>query len=128
MIRVLVVHEQRLMASLIASVLADEDDIEVAGRATDAGAALAQATAADVLLISAGLPGKSALELVQRIVQEYPDKAVLALGVAEAEWEIMQYVKAGAAVRLIKPAALWAMQRITQPFPPGRRGSQAIGQ
>jgi DNA-binding NarL/FixJ family response regulator len=75
MIRVLVVHEQRLMASLIASVLADEDDIEVAGRATDAGAALAQATAADVLLISAGLPGKSALELVQRVVQEYPNKA-----------------------------------------------------
>jgi DNA-binding NarL/FixJ family response regulator len=75
MIRVLVVHEQRLMASLIASVLADEDDIEVAGRATDAGAALAQATAADVLLISAGLPGKSALELVQRVAQEYPDKA-----------------------------------------------------
>jgi hypothetical protein len=25
--------------------------------------------------------------------------------------------KAGAAVRLIKPAALWAIQRITQPFP-----------
>ncbi len=102
MIRVLIVHEQPLMASLIASVLADEADIEVAARASDAQTALAQTAEADVALISTHLPDGSALELVRNLAQEYPDMTVLVVGVTEAQWEIMQYVEAGASGYVLK--------------------------
>ncbi len=102
MIRVLIVHEQHLMASLIAAVLADEDDIEVAGRASDASAALARAAEASVALVSTRLPDGSALALVRTLARQHPDLTVLAVGVAEAQWEIMQYVEAGASGYVLK--------------------------
>lgn len=102
MIRVLVVNEQHLMASLIASVLSDEPDIEVVGRATSGEAALEQAAQADVLLVSTRLPEGGALGLVRSLAQDHPDSAVLVMGVAESEWEILQYVEAGASGYVLK--------------------------
>lgn len=102
MIRVLIVNEQHLIASLFASVLDDEADIVVVGRVINATAALEEAGKADVLLVSTGLPDNGALDLVCRLVEDYPDKTVLVVGVAESQWEILKYIEAGASGYILK--------------------------
>jgi two-component system, NarL family, nitrate/nitrite response regulator NarL len=102
MIRVLIVNEQHLIASLFASVLDDETDIVVVGRVINATAALKEAGKADVLLVSTGLPDNGALDLVCRLVEDYPDKIVLVVGVAESQWEILKYIEAGASGYILK--------------------------
>ncbi|MFO7634800.1 MAG: response regulator transcription factor [Caldilinea sp.] len=102
MIRVLIVNEQHLIASLFASVLDDEADIVVVGRVVNATTALEEAGKADVLLVSTGLPDNGALDLVCRLVEDYPDKIVLVVGVAESQWEILKYIEAGASGYILK--------------------------
>jgi two-component system, NarL family, nitrate/nitrite response regulator NarL len=102
MIRVLIVNEQHLIASLFASVLDDETDIVVVGRVINATAALKEAGKADVLLVSTGLPDNGALDLVCRLVEDYPDKVVLVVGVVESHWEILKYIEAGASGYILK--------------------------
>jgi two-component system, NarL family, nitrate/nitrite response regulator NarL len=102
MIRVLVVNEQRLMANLITSVLDGEANITVVGVATSVTEALEKGAGADVLLISTQLPEGGALQLVRQAAQEHPDQAVLVMGVAESEWEILHYVEAGASGYVLK--------------------------
>lgn len=102
MIRVLVANEQRLMANLITSVLDGEADITVVGVATSVTETLEKGAVADVLLISTQLPDGGALQIVQQATQEHPDQAVLVMGVAESEWEILHYVEAGASGYILK--------------------------
>lgn len=102
MIHVLLVNEFRLMANVITSVLEGEPDITVVGRATTVEQTLQLAPASDVALVSTRLPGNSALQLISRLGREHPHVQVLILGVAETEWEIMQYVEAGAVGYILK--------------------------
>jgi DNA-binding NarL/FixJ family response regulator len=120
MIRILVVNEQPLMASLIASVLDGEADMVVAGSATSAEGALQRAAAADVLLISTRLPDGEALKLVQQLTQEYPDKAALVMGVAESEWEILRYVEAGASGYVLRDDSVQELLRHIRAAPAGK--------
>ncbi|MGC9358378.1 MAG: LuxR C-terminal-related transcriptional regulator [Anaerolineae bacterium] len=97
MIRVLIVNEIRLMCNVIASVLEEEDDIDVIGSATTLDEALERAAESDVILISTHLPDQGALRLTRSTIQDGLATKVLVLGLAESEGEIMQYVEAGAA-------------------------------
>jgi two-component system NarL family response regulator len=102
LIRVLLVNEFRLMANVIASVLEDEPDIMVIGRATTVERALALAAGCDVALVSSRLPDQGALELISRLTESLPSVKALVVGVAESEWEILQYVEAGAVGYVLK--------------------------
>ncbi|MEZ4771102.1 MAG: response regulator transcription factor [Caldilineales bacterium] len=101
-IRVLLVNEFRLMANVIASVLQEEPDITVVGRATSIDQAMMVAPVCDVALVSSRLPDNGAVKLIARLTDAHPNVQVLVLGVDETEWEIIQYVEAGAVGYILK--------------------------
>ena len=96
MIRVLLVNEMRLVSNVIASVLEDESDIEVVGRAASVDEALALATESDVVLVSTRLPHSGALKLTSAIAEADPSVKVLVLGLGESKERVLRYVEAGA--------------------------------
>jgi two-component system nitrate/nitrite response regulator NarL len=104
MIRVLIVNEIQLMCNIIASVLGDEPDIEVAGCVTTVEAALdrAQKEDVDVVLISTRLPEQGALHLTRSLTASVPVVNVLVLGLTERINEVLQYVEAGAIGYVLK--------------------------
>lgn len=96
MIRVLLVNEMRLVSNVIASVLEDESDIEVVGRAASVDEALALAKESDVVLVSTRLPDNGALKLTSAIAEADPSVKVLVLGLGESKERVLRYVEAGA--------------------------------
>jgi two-component system nitrate/nitrite response regulator NarL len=97
MIRVALVNSIKLMCNVIAAVLSNEPDIEVAGCTTTVDGALALAGDVDVLVISTRLPNKGALRLAQAVARAALPVKVVVLGLAESKEEILQYVEAGVA-------------------------------
>lgn len=96
MIRVLLVNEMRLISNVIASVLEDEPDIEVVGRAASVDEALALATESDVVLVSTRLPDNGALKLTSAIAEADPSVKVLVMGLGESKGRVLRYIEAGA--------------------------------
>jgi DNA-binding NarL/FixJ family response regulator len=98
MIRVIVVHQTKLIAHIIASVLAEEPDIHVVSTAVSPDEALAKLgrSECNMLLVTAALPDNGALHLTERIAASHPDVKVLVIGVPKSEDIILQYVMAGA--------------------------------
>ena len=97
MIRVLLVNETLLVSNVIAAVLEDEPDIEVVGRATTAGEALAHVHECDVVLVSTSLPDGEALRLTEEITEADPEAKIVVLGLVESKENVLRYVEAGAA-------------------------------
>ena len=98
MIRVLVVHQTRLISSIIASVLEEEEDISVIGQATDVEQALQQLDdqECEIALVAATLPENGALQITEAIAQRDTPAKVLVIGLPNAKNAILQYVAAGA--------------------------------
>jgi len=101
-IRVMLVNEILLMCNIIASVLDEEDDLQVVGMFTTIDDAMENAENCHVALISTNLPDHGAIKLTRNLVDQYPHIKVLLLGLAESEAEIMQYVEAGASGYILK--------------------------
>jgi DNA-binding NarL/FixJ family response regulator len=99
MIRVLVVHQTRLISSIIASVLEEEEDIHVTGQATDVENALRQLDEepCEIALVAATLPDNGALAITEAITQKGVATKVLVIGLPNSKNAILQYVAAGAA-------------------------------
>ncbi len=96
MIRILVVHEIRLMSSMISGSLSNESDIEIVGCATTLEEAKVQARECDILLVSSGLPNQGALAVTEAF-RSHPSVKVVVLGLPESETAILRFVEAGAA-------------------------------
>jgi two-component system nitrate/nitrite response regulator NarL len=96
MIRVLIVCEIRLMCDVIASLLADQPDMEVTDAVSTLRAAQELAAGCDVVLISSRLPGEGALRLTRALRQRYPGLKLLLVGLAEEKSKILKFVEAGA--------------------------------
>jgi DNA-binding NarL/FixJ family response regulator len=96
MIRVLLVNEIRLMCNVIASVLEDEPDIEIVGRATSVDEALDRAPECDVMLVSTRLPDNGTLKLITTMAEADLSVKVLVLGLTESKERVLHYVEAGA--------------------------------
>jgi two-component system NarL family response regulator len=110
MIRVLLVNEIRLMCNVIASVLEDEPDIVVVGRATSMEEALDMATEHyDVALVSTRLPDNGALTLIQSLVEAEPSVKILALGLSETKEQVLRFVEAGADGYVLKDNSVDAL-------------------
>ena len=108
LISVLPIIEVRLIANIFADVLDAEPDIAVAGSCTDPeeGLKIIQQRNVDVALVSVGLPGQSALELIHTIMDVSPTTKVLALGLSDNPDEVLKYIEAGAAGYILKDSAL----------------------
>jgi RNA polymerase sigma factor (sigma-70 family) len=98
MIRALVVHQSKLIAQVIASVLSEEPDIHIIGTADTAGEALAKLEVGPCNMVVAGpgLPDGGLVMLTETVTAKYPDTKVLVIGVPDIESVILQYVMAGA--------------------------------
>lgn len=98
MIRVIVVHQAKLIANIIASVLSEEPDIHVVSTAVTVAETLGKLDRSNcnMVLAAATLPNNDALTLTEAIADSYPEIKVLILGVRNAESVILQYVMAGA--------------------------------
>lgn len=95
MIRVLTVHEIRLMCEVIAASLKSDPTIEVVGCATTLEEAQAIGPHCDVILVSSALPNGGALA-VTRAFKSFPSVAVVVLGLPESEPAILPFIEAGA--------------------------------
>ncbi len=98
MVRVLVVHQAKLIANIIASVLSEESDIYVIGTAVTAEEALGklERSNCNMVLAAATLPDGGALSLTETVTTAFPHINVLIIGVPKSESVILQYVMAGA--------------------------------
>lgn len=99
MIRVLIVHPTKLISSLLATVLSEENDIYVVAQTQSVADALAllEAAQCDIVLVAANLPDNGALHLTETITASRPEAKVLVFGLPKTEQVILQYVMAGAA-------------------------------
>lgn len=98
MIRVIVVHQARLIANVIAAVLSEQADIHVIGKAVTPEEALGKLKKSNcnMVLAAATLPDSGALQLTEEIAESHPDIKVLIIGLPKSESAILQYVMAGA--------------------------------
>jgi len=99
MIRVMIAHQTRLIGSIIASVLSEEDDVYVVGLASDKEEVLdkLKRSNTNMVLVAATLPNDGALEITKAVAEADPTVKVLVIGMPESESMILQYVMAGAA-------------------------------
>jgi two-component system NarL family response regulator len=107
-IRVLVVDDQELFRRGITMVLEAEPGIEVVGEAGDGfeGAALAEATAPDVVLLDVRMPRRSGIEACLDIKQTVPSAKILMLTVSDEEADLYEAVKSGASGYLLKDSSI----------------------
>ena len=102
MIRILIADEMRLTANLLASVLADEPDIEPVGVATSVEEALEQVDSCDLVLVNTNLPDRNALQLLQTLIKARPQLKMIVMGVPESEHIILRYIEVGAVGYVLK--------------------------
>jgi len=98
MIRIIVVHQTKLIANVIASVLSEEPDIYVVGTAVTTEEALGKLDRSNcnMILATVTLPHNEAMTLTETVAASHPDTKVLLIGVPQSESVILQYVMAGA--------------------------------
>ena len=108
-IKVLLVIEVPLIGDIVASVLEDEPDIDVAGCVDSLEEVLAflREREVDVVVASIGLPEHGALTLIRAIAEQAPAVRVLALGLSEENRnDVLRYIEAGAVGYILKDSSL----------------------
>ena len=107
MIRVLLADDHTILREGLKQILADTDDIQVAGEAADGQDALKQLRALDidVLIMDMSMPGRSGLELLKQVKTEKPKLPVLILSMHSEEQYAVRAYKAGASGYLTKDSA-----------------------
>ena len=100
--RILLVNEIRLLCNLLASVLEDEPDMEVAGCATSVEDALKLADGCDVILVNAQMGTEATRELFAANASDNPGAKILVFGLTETEEQVLRFVQAGAFGYILK--------------------------
>ncbi len=102
MIRILVVDDIKLMSSITASVLGDEDGIHVVGTAHSVESALQRAEECDIMLVSTTLENNGARELTKEAVCADSPTKVVVMGVSKSQPIILEYIECGASGYVLK--------------------------
>lgn len=107
-IRVVVVDDQQLLRRGLSMLLGTDDGIEVVGEAGDGHQALTviAATAPDVVLTDARMPGLDGLGLVAACARRHPDLPVVLLTTFDDEDLVRGAVEGGAAGFLLKDCSV----------------------
>jgi DNA-binding NarL/FixJ family response regulator len=105
-IRILVVDDHPLFVEGIATVIADQPDIEIVGRAATARQAIEEfkRVLPDVTLMDLRLPDMSGISAVTAIRAEFPEAKVIILTTFEGDVEIQRALGAGVRAYLLKSA------------------------
>ncbi|HKV88707.1 MAG TPA: response regulator transcription factor [Candidatus Dormibacteraeota bacterium] len=109
--RVLVVDDQTLFRTGLASLLADDGRVEVVGQAVDGADAMKQATRLkpDVVLMDIKMPTMDGIEATRRILEANPQTKVLVLTTFETDSQVIQALKAGASGYVLKDSSAGAI-------------------
>jgi len=102
MIRILIVDEDMLVSSAIATVLAGEPDMEPVGSASTLDQAIDLVDGCDVALVSTTVADSRTHEVTRAIVKMNPNLKVLVMGLARSPNVIMQHIEAGARGYLLR--------------------------
>jgi DNA-binding NarL/FixJ family response regulator len=107
-VRVIIVDDQELFRRGLTMLLAAEPDIEVVGEAGDgqAGVALAESAAPDVVLLDVRMPRLSGIEACQAIKELVPSAKLIMLTVSDEEADLYEAVKSGASGYLLKDSSI----------------------
>ncbi len=107
-VRVIIVDDQELFRRGLTMLLAAEPDIEVVGEAGDgqAGVALAESAAPDVVLLDVRMPRLSGIEACQAIKELVPAAKLIMLTVSDEEADLYEAVKSGASGYLLKDSSI----------------------
>jgi DNA-binding NarL/FixJ family response regulator len=99
MIRTLIVHDVTLISDLLTTVLEDQGDITVVGRATSPTEALEilSNSPCDVMVVNCLLPDEGALTLTRATAKQCGDVKVVIAGLVESQTAILHCLEAGAA-------------------------------
>jgi DNA-binding NarL/FixJ family response regulator len=108
MIRVLVVHEHRLIGDMITAALRGEQEFDVLHciHKVDYVTEHLEQIVADVVLISMTLPDSSALPLVRRISDRYNATKVVVTNLIRSKTAILQCLEEGAAGYVLEDESL----------------------
>jgi DNA-binding NarL/FixJ family response regulator len=106
MIRVLIVDDQALVRAGFHAILESQDDIEVAGEATDGQEAveLARGVRPDVVLMDIRMPGLDGIEATRRLLRDDGPPKVLMLTTFDLDEYLYEAMRAGASGFLLKDA------------------------
>lgn len=104
MIRVLLADDHTLFRRGLASLLAEQPDLEVVGEAASGEEAIERARELmpDVVLMDVRMPGLGGLEATRRLKDEMPYVKILILTVSEDEEDLFAAMKSGAQGYLLK--------------------------
>src|SRR5689334_1589980 len=109
-VRVIIVDDQELFRRGLTMLLAAEPDIEVVGEAGDgqAGVALAESAAPDVVLLDVRMPRLSGIEACQAIKELVPSAKLIMLTVSDEEADLYEAVKSRSEERRVgKACSTW---------------------
>ena len=103
-IRVLVVDDHPVVRRGIKSLLAEENDIDVVGEATNGKEAIQQVDQLhpDVILMDLVMPEMNGVEAIQRITASSPEARILVMTSFAADDKVFPSIKAGALGYLLK--------------------------
>jgi DNA-binding NarL/FixJ family response regulator len=103
-IRAFIADDNRLLCEGLVSMLSEQEDIVVIGKAPSGLEALEQIKTLrpEVALIDIGMPDKDGIEVTKSLHQEAPEVKVIILGVIDLTDEIMACIEAGAAGYVLK--------------------------
>ena len=118
--RILIADDHAVIRRGLKQILLDEYPSAIIEEAGDAEAAIKKSITSnwDVIISDLSMPGRSGLDLVQHIKQNFPKLPVLILSIHPEEQYAIRALKAGAAGYLNKEAApeelVMAVQRVLQ--------------
>mgnify|MGYP001078325789 CR=1 FL=1 len=103
-IRVLIVDDHLVVRRGLRSMLADAEDVEVVGEASNAGEAIEQAKSLrpDILVLDIRMPGMNGLRLLRCLKEQLPDLKVIILTNYDDEQFLLEAFRAGAYGYLLK--------------------------
>ena len=109
--RVLVVDDQTLFRTGLASLLAADERVEVVGQAIDGAEAVKQAVKLkpDVVLMDIKMPNVDGIEATRQIIEGVPGVKVLILTTFETDSQVIQALKAGASGYVLKDSSAAAI-------------------
>lgn len=104
MIRVFLADDHAIVRDGLKQILADTNDLVVAGEAADGNEVLSKMREQDwnILLLDISMPGKSGLELIKQIKSEKPALPILILSMHQEEQYALRALRAGASGYLTK--------------------------